>query len=70
MWSLVVVVVGPWLQGSISLLRVGPVFCVGPFAQRGLDESLGLAVGLGRVGPGAAVFDLPSLAGLSEFLER
>ena len=30
---------------------------VGPFAQRGLDETLGLAVGLWSVGPGEAVLE-------------
>src|SRR5690242_11438089 len=30
---------------------------IGPFAQQGLNEALGLAVGLWRVGPGADVPD-------------
>ena len=60
MRSFAVVVVGPGLKMSVSFLGVGPVFCVGPFAQRGLDEAFGLAVGSGRVGPGAAVFDVAS----------
>ncbi len=54
MRPLVVVVVGPWLEAGIALVGVGPVFCIGPLAQGGLDEALGLAVGSGRVGPGAA----------------
>ena len=41
---------------------------VGPFAQRGLDEALGLAVGLGRVGPGADVLEAEIAAGLAEGL--
>ena len=31
--------------------------CVGPFAQGGLDEAFGFAVGFGRVGLGADVLD-------------
>ena len=57
MGSLSVVIVNPRLQVSISLLGVGPVFCVGPFAQRGLDEAFRLAVSSWRVRSGAAVFD-------------
>ncbi len=66
MGSFAVVVVDPWLQVSVSLLRVGPVFGVGPFAQGGLDEALGLAVGSGRVGSGAAVFDAACSGKLAE----
>ena len=68
MGSFAVVVVGPGLQVSVSLLGVGPVFCIGPFAQGGLDEALGLAVGSGCVGSGAAVFDGHLLAGLTELV--
>lgn len=39
---------------------------VGPFAQRGLDESLGLAVGLGRIGPGPDVPEPELSAGSGE----
>src|SRR5687768_16687402 len=35
---------------------------IGPFAQGGLDEALGLSVGSGRIGPGA---DVPE-AGLGD----
>src|ERR1035438_8185803 len=66
MRPLEVVVVGPRLEASITLLGVGPVFCIGPLAQRGLDEALGLAVGSGRVGSGAAVVELHLLACLAE----
>src|SRR5882672_12722460 len=31
---------------------------IGPFAQGGLDEALGLAVGPGHVGPGANVLEV------------
>jgi hypothetical protein len=37
-------------------------FGVGPFAQAGLDEALGFAVGLWRVGPGADVFEAKPFA--------
>ena len=50
------------------LLRVGPVFCVGPFTQSGLDEAFRFAVGSGRIRPGVAVLDAHSLAGLAELL--
>ena len=53
----VVVVVGPGSEGEVSLLGVGPVSGVGPFAQGGLDEAFGFAVGLRRVGASAAVFE-------------
>ena len=66
MRALTVVVVDPGLQVSISLLGVDPVFGVGPFAQCGLDESLGLAVCSWRVRSGAAVFDGHLLAGVAE----
>jgi len=42
-----------------GLVRSG----VGPFTGDGLDEALGLTVGLGAVGAGEAVFDAESLAG-------
>lgn len=53
--------VGPWPHGGLALCGrdVGP--CVGPFAQAGLDEALGLSVGAWPVGAGADVFD-PGLA--------
>ena len=66
MGSFPVVVVGPRLQLQVSLLGVGPVFCISPFAQRGLDEAPGLAVGSGRVGSGAVVLDGHVLAGKTE----
>src|SRR5271157_2201476 len=58
MRAFVVVIVGPRLEAGIALVGIGPVFCVGPFAQRGLDKALGFAVGSWRVGPGAAVVEL------------
>src|SRR5947209_19206095 len=35
---------------------------IGPFAQAGLDEALGLAVGLGRIGLGPDMFEAEPLA--------
>ena len=53
----VVVVVGPGSEGEVSLLRVGPVSRISPFAQGGLDEAFGFAVGLRGVRTCAAVFE-------------
>ena len=53
----VVVVVGPRSEGEVSLLGVGPVSGIGPFAQSGLDKAFGFAVGLRRVRASAAVFE-------------
>jgi len=50
--------------GSSFRVRVGS--CVGPFAQRGLDESFGLAVCLGRVGFGANVSEAEIAAGVAK----
>ena len=36
---------------------------VGPFPGEGLDEALGLAIGLGPIGPGEEVEDAELLAG-------
>ena len=52
-------------------LRGAPVGCwisdgIGPFPEGGLDEALGLAVGFGRVGLGAEVFDAELPAGVAE----
>ena len=40
--------------------------CVGPFAERGLDEAFGLAVGLGRIRLDPDVLDAELLAGAGE----
>ena len=42
---------------------------ISPFAQAGLDEALGLAVGLGRIGPGADVLEAKTLAGFAEAMD-
>ena len=57
MWSFSVVVIDPWLEVGVSLLGVGPVFGIGPFAQGGLDKAFGFPIGSRCVGPGALVLD-------------
>ena len=52
-----VVVVKEEEEASGALVGMGVGVSVGPFAQRGLDETLGLAVGLWSVGPGEAVLE-------------
>jgi hypothetical protein len=42
----VVVVVGPGSEGEVALVGVGPVSGIGPFAQSGLDEAFGFAIGV------------------------
>ena len=66
MRSNAVVIVDPRLQVSISLLRIGPVFGICPFAQGGLDEPFGLSVGSRCVRSGTAVFDGHLLASVTE----
>jgi len=57
MRAMPIVAMEPERQFGGALLRcvVGPG--IGPFAQGGLDEAFGLAIGLGRIGPGADVLD-------------
>jgi hypothetical protein len=55
--SVPIVVVQPARQGCLPLEGAGIGPAVGPLPQQGLDEALGLAVGLGGVGPGPAVSD-------------
>ena len=61
-----IVGVGPRLELLGSLGGGGVGACVGPFPQRGLDEALGLAVGLGRVEPGSDVLEPEPSAGAIE----
>jgi hypothetical protein len=63
-----VVVVGPWSEGEVSLLGVGPMSGVSPFAQSGRDEAFGFAVGLWGVGTGAAVFEAYLQTGLAKLV--
>ena len=59
----VVVVVQPSLQHLASVVAAAVGLRVGPFAQHGLDEPFGLAVGAGPVGLGADVGQ-PAAGGL------
>ncbi len=61
-----VVSMQPGRQLFLSLARVFIGLGIGPFAQAGLNESLGLAVGLSRIGLGADVPQPEALTGLSE----
>ena len=54
-----------WQLGS-AFFRGVVGLGISPFAQAGLDEALGLAVGLGRIGPGADVLEAKTLAGFAE----
>ena len=63
-----VVVGGPGLEVLVAFIRIFPVFGVDPFAQSGLDESFGLAVGSRGVGSSAVVFDFEFAAGGSELV--
>jgi hypothetical protein len=55
-----VVIVEEEREASGALIGVGIGVSVGPFAERGLDEALGLAVGLWSVRSGEAVFEAES----------
>ena len=52
MRSMPIVAMQPDWQFGGATVGVSVGLGVGPFAQGGLDEALGLSVGLGRVGPG------------------
>ena len=66
--AVVVVVVQPGVDGLAALAGAGIGSGVGPFAQGGLDEALGLAVGPGRVGPGAQMPEAGVGAGVAEIV--
>jgi len=57
-----------WQLGS-AFFRGVVGLGISPFAQAGLDEALGLAVGLGRIGPGADVLEAKTLAGLRKAMD-
>jgi hypothetical protein len=61
-----VVMLEPGREVQIAFLRVEVMANVGPLAQGGLDEALGLAVGAGSVGTGEAVLDAELEAGGAE----
>ena len=68
MWPMPVVAMEPVEQLGGSLIRVVVGASVGPFAQRGLNEALGLAVGLRRVGLGEDLTETEAFAGGPEGL--
>ena len=51
-----VIHVAPSWQGLSALVRCGVAAGIGPFAQGRLDEALSLAIGPGRIGPCADMF--------------
>ncbi len=53
-------------QPTVAFLGVLERHPVGPFPAEGLNESLGFAVGAGRVGPGADVLEAQGLASLGK----
>jgi len=61
-----VVIVEPGLERCLSVIRGLVGVSVGPFAQGGLDEAFGLAVGFGRVRSGTDVLEVESFAGIAE----
>jgi hypothetical protein len=58
----------PGKKSEISFGGVAPVSGVGPLAQSGLDEAFGFAVGLGGVGPSAAVLQAHLLTGAAKMV--
>src|ERR1700686_661146 len=64
--SVPIVAVQPARQLDPALSRVAIGLSIGPFAQAGLDESLGLSIGLWRVGLGPDVTEPEPLAGFAE----
>src|SRR5436190_3793384 len=62
MWPMSVVAMEPMDQLSGALIGVVVGTRVSPFAQRGLDEALGLAIGLGRVSARPRTSSGPSLS--------
>ena len=53
-------------QPVVAFLGVLESHRIGPFLAEGLDKSLGLSVGAGRVRPGADVLEAKGLAGLGK----
>ncbi len=66
MWPVPVVAMEPLRQFGGSTVGVSVGLGVGPFAQAGLDEALGLAIGFGGIGLGADVLEAAVAAGISE----
>src|ERR1035438_3252901 len=66
MCAVEIVVMQPGLEVVFSICGVVVGAGVGPFAQGGLDEAFGLAVGGWGIGLGEAVFDVLLAHGLAE----
>lgn len=66
MWTVAVVVVELVLEPLAALLRGGIAGRVGPLTQRYLDEALGLAVGMGRLGAGIGMAQLQAPTGVGK----
>ena len=65
-WAMPVVSMQPEGEFFGASIGGGIGLGVGPFAQSGLDEALGLAIGLGGVRFGAEVFEPEIAAGVAE----
>ena len=61
-----VIVLQPREERLVSFLGIRPMTSVSPFAQRGLDEALGLAVGAGSIGASKSMTDAEFRAGTTE----
>ena len=68
MWAMPIVAMQPVWQFGRSLVRVLIGASIGPFAKCGLDEALGLAVGLRSVRLGEDLTEAEALAGCAEGL--
>src|SRR5271168_5136809 len=66
MWADGVVVVQPGMHCLVPVCRTLERPGIGPFADAALDEPLGLAVGLGGVGPGSLVGDATGFERITE----
>jgi hypothetical protein len=63
MGTMPVVIVQPEFKLGLAFGGVQIQASIGPFAQSGLDEALGLAVGAGSVGSGAQMANAELVAG-------
>ncbi len=66
MWAGEVVMLEPGQQVLIAFFGIDPVADIGPFAKRGLDKALGLAVGAGRIGSRETVANAELRAALAK----
>ncbi len=63
-----IVAMEPGLEMGGAMSGVGINSGIGPFAQRGLDETFGFAIGAWRVGKGEEVAQAEALAGIAELM--